>query len=97
PCDQRHTLDDYFIRVHATRIEMFESGGRGFESAWPHDSASIACPRQRGDRVAQLMSASGTKRTYRGLPANVRFWGQSGHGRSDRRMSGSDPKRTWAP
>src|SRR5215831_10258112 len=40
------------------------------------------------------MSASGTKRTCGGLPANVRFRGQTGHSPSDRLMSAFDPKRT---
>src|SRR5262249_25503414 len=42
------------------------------------------------------MSASGTKRTCRGVPSDVRFRGQTGHQLGHGFMSASDPKRTWA-
>src|SRR5262249_19304636 len=52
---------------------------------------------QSNQSPAWLMSASGTKRTCRALPANVRFRGVTGHDVSGRLMSAFDPKRTWGP
>ena len=46
--------------------------------------AIVARPRRRGDRIAKLSaavrkSAFGTKRTFKEVRCDVRYWEQSGH------------------